>query len=53
MTDLITSITTGFGTVAGDMLNAIGSIVPAVLPVLGAVMVVGVGIKIAKKVAGR
>lgn len=53
MTELVTAITTGFGTIAGDMLSAIGAITPAALPVLGGVLVVGVGIRIFKKIAGR
>lgn len=53
MTELTTALVTGFTNVATDMVNAIGSIVPVVLPVMAAVAVVGLGIKVFKKVTGR
>lgn len=53
MAELIASLTSGFSQVATDGLSAIGSITPVLIPVLGGVMVVGIGIKIAKKVVGR
>lgn len=51
MEALVTSLTTGFTSVATQMMSAIGSIVPVALPVLGGVMVVGIGIKIFRKLA--
>ena len=51
MDALVTSLTSGFTTVANNMMSAIGSIVPVALPVLGGVMVVGIGIKIFRKLA--
>lgn len=53
MEGLVTSLTSGFSTIATDMLSAIGSIVPVALPVLGGVAVVGIGIKLFKKFGGR
>lgn len=50
---MITALTTAFSTVASDALSAIQSILPIALPVMGAIVVVGVGIRIFKKVAGR
>ena len=47
------ALTTGLSTVASDAMTAIGSILPVVLPVAGAIIVVGVGFKIFKKVVGR
>lgn len=51
MESLVTSLVTGFTTTATSMMDAIGKIVPVALPVCGAVMVVGIGIKIFKKLA--
>ena len=53
MDTLVTSLTSGFTTIANDMLSGIGSIAPVALPVLGGVALVGIGIKVFKKVAGR
>lgn len=53
MEALITALTTGFTTISTDMLSAIGSITPVLLPVMGSFMIVGAGIRIAKRVAGR
>mgnify|MGYP004528404009 CR=1 FL=1 len=47
------ALTTGISTIASDAMGAIGSVVPAALPIMGAVVVVGIGIKVFKKVAGR
>lgn len=53
MDALVTSLTSGFTTIANDMLSGIGKIAPVALPVLGGVALVGIGIKVFKKVAGR
>lgn len=53
MDALVTSLTSGFTTIANNMLSGIGSIAPVALPVLGGVALVGIGIKVFKKVAGR
>lgn len=45
------ALTTGFTTVANDALSAIGAILPIALPVLGAIVVIMVGIRIFKRVA--
>lgn len=45
------ALTTGFSTVASDALSAISAILPIALPVLGAVVVIMVGIRIFKRVA--
>lgn len=50
---LVSSMTTGFSTMASDILGAIGSILPVVLPVMGGVLVVAIGIKTAKGVAKK
>lgn len=53
MEGLVTSLTSGFQTVANDAISAIGTIVPYALPVLGAIVVIGIAIKVFKKVTGR
>lgn len=45
------ALTTGFSNVANDALSAISAILPIALPVLGAVIVIMVGIRIFKRVA--
>lgn len=50
---LVTSLSTGFQDVASDAVSAIGSIVPYALPVLGAIVVIGIAIKVFKKVTGN
>lgn len=47
------ALTTGITTIAGDAMSAVGSVVPVALPIMGAIVVVGIGIKVFKKVTGR
>ncbi len=49
MDGLVSSMTSGFSTMADDAIGAIGSIMPVVLPVMAALIVVSIGIKTAKK----
>lgn len=53
MSSLITALTSGFEQMATDALSAIGAVVPVVLPILAAVMVVGITIAVAKKASGN
>lgn len=53
MEAFITSLTSAFSGLATDVMSAIGSIAPVALPVMGAIVVIGVGIKVFKKVTGR
>lgn len=53
MQDVVTGLTTGISNAATDMMSAIGDILPVALPVMGAIAVIGVGIKVFKKVTGR
>lgn len=46
MDSLVTSLTTGFTSVANSALSAIGGIVPVMLPVVGGVAVIKLGVKI-------
>lgn len=47
------ALVTAFTTMATDSLGAISQIVPVALPVLGAIIVLGVAIKAFKRVTGR
>ena len=49
---VVDSMTTGLSSAGSDILGAIGSIVPVALPVMIGIVVIGVGIKIFKKVTG-
>lgn len=51
MSALTTALTTGFTTIAGDMLSGMGAIVPVALPVLGGFLLVRIGIKIFRRIA--
>lgn len=50
-TTVTDALANGFTTVANDALGAIARILPIALPVLGAVVVIMVGIRIFKRVA--
>lgn len=50
---VINAMTNGLQSAGSDLLGAIASIVPVALPVMIAIVAVGVGIKIFRKVTGR
>lgn len=52
MEEVTSAITTGFTSVASSMTGIIGDIIPIALPVIGAILVVGYGIKAFKKASG-
>lgn len=45
------SLTSGFTSIVSDMMTSIGSILPIVLPVVGAVAVIFLGVKLFKRLA--
>lgn len=53
ITTVIQSMVTQFTSMAGDAMNGISQVVPAVLPVLAAIIVVGIIIKVVKRITGR
>ena len=53
MSDVVTALTTALGTVATSALSAISGVVPVAAPVLGGVLVIGIGIHAFKKLSGR
>ena len=52
MEELLTGLTTGITSIVSDSMGAIGTIVPVVLPIVGAGIVVGLAFKYLKK-AGK
>lgn len=49
VSSVTTAMTGAFSTTASDAMTAIGNILPIVLPILGAVVVVILGVKLFKK----
>ena len=46
------ALTTAMTSTASECTSAIGAVLPVALPVMGALVVVGIGIKVFKKVIG-
>lgn len=53
MEAITTALTTGIGTIATDAMGAMGSIIPVALPIAGAMVVVGIGLKVFRRVTGK
>lgn len=53
METLIAALVSGFTTMASDALNGIGQVVPVVLPILAAIIVIGIITKVVKRITGR
>ena len=49
MTAITTALKTSFTSVAGDAMTAIGDVLPIILPVMGAVVVIGLAVGIFKR----
>ena len=50
---VVSALTSALTTTASQCQEAIAAVLPVALPVMGAIVVVGIGIKIFKKVTGR
>lgn len=50
---VVSALNNGFGDMATDALNGIGQVLPTVLPILGAIIVIGIIIKIVRRITGR
>ena len=50
---VVSALTRALTTTASQCQDAIAAVLPVALPVMGAIVVVGIGIKIFKKVTGR
>ena len=53
MEAITTAVKTALGTLQSNATGLIGDVLPYALAVMGAVLVVGIGIKVFKKVTGR
>ena len=53
MEGIMTSLDTAFTTIQTDAMSVIAKAVPAALVIVGAVLVVTIGIKVFKKLAGK
>lgn len=53
MSSITSAVTTALGTVQSDALGLIASVLPYALAIVGATIVVMVGIRVFKRVAGR
>lgn len=51
MEGITTALTTGFTTVASGMTDTVAAIFPVAAPVLGAVLVIQIGIKVFRQIA--
>lgn len=51
LSSITSSLSTGLQSVANEAMSAIGTVVPYALPIVGAVCVVTIGIRIFRKVA--
>ena len=53
MEAITTALTTSVTTIASDAMGAIAKIVPAALPIVGAGIVVGIGLRVFKRVTSK
>lgn len=53
MEGLITALTTGVTSLATDLLGAITSAAPVLLPVFGGLVAIGIVLKVVRRVVGR
>lgn len=53
MEALITALVGGFTTMATDALDGMGKVAPVVLPVLAGIVILGIVIKVVRKITGR
>ena len=53
MEAITTAVKTALATVQSDALGLIGDVIPYALAIMGAVLVVSIGVKVFRKVTGR
>lgn len=49
MADVITALTTAVTDFAGNAMDVIGDVIPVALPIMGAIIVVSIGVRVFKK----
>lgn len=50
---ITSAMTTAFGTIASDAMSLISAVIPVALPILGAIVLVTIGIRMFRKITGR
>lgn len=50
---LTDTLTSSFSSVGTDLLSMVGKVAPIAIPVIGAVIVVNVGVKVFKRITGK
>lgn len=53
MSGVTDAVVAGLTTTATSIMSGIGEIIPVAMPILGSVMVVIVGVKVFKRIAGK
>jgi hypothetical protein len=53
MDTVSTALVGALGGIATQLISTIGAVLPVVVPVLGAIAVIGIGIKVFRKLTGR
>lgn len=53
MTDITSAVTTALGTVQTDALGVIADVLPFALAIVGAILVVTIGVRAFKKIANK
>lgn len=53
MEAITTALSTAITTIGTDAMDAIAKVLPAALPIFGAIVVVSIGLRVFKRVAGR
>lgn len=53
MEAMITALTTAISTIGNNAISAISAVLPTALTIVGAVMVVTIGIKVFKRIANK
>lgn len=53
METITTALSTAITTIGTDAMDAIAKVLPAALPIFGAIVVVSIGLRVFKRVTGR
>lgn len=53
MEAITTALSTAITTIGTDAMDAIAKVLPAALPIFGAIVVVSIGLRVFKRVTGR
>lgn len=53
MSDIVTAMGTAVGSIADSAMSGIAAILPIGAPIMGAILIIGIGIRTFKKFSGR